>query len=129
MDFLASGEKRISLPPETMTPAYDARSRNWYRAGQETLGDDKAVFLPLYLSMGGATLITCAMAYEDEQGFAGVVGLSLPPAALYQEMEGEVLSGDKIDFALNPQGQVVFSSTPEGVLSPDQPDRDLRKSE
>ena len=129
MDFLASGEKRISLPPETMTPAYDARSRNWYRAGQETLGDDKAVFLPLYLSMGGATLITCAMAYEDEQGFAGVVGLSMPSAALYQEVEGEVLSGDKIAFALNPQGQVAFSSARAGVLSSNRPDQDLRKCE
>ena len=117
------------LPPVAMTPAYDARDRNWYRAGQEVMGQDQAVFLPLYTSLGGETLITCAMPYEDEQGFAGVVGLSLPPAALYQEMEGEVLSGDKIDFALNTQGQVVFSSAPEGVFSPDRPEFDLRNTE
>ena len=129
MDFLPPGQQVVSLPLMTMTPDYDARDRNWYRAGQEVMGQDQAVFLPLYTSLGGGTLITCAMPYEDEQGFAGVVGLSLPPAALYQEMEGEVLSGDKIDFALNTQGQVVFSSAPEGVFSPDRPEVDLRNTE
>ena len=129
MDFLPPGQQVVSLPPVAMTPAYDARDRNWYRAGQEVMGQDQAVFLPLYTSLGGETLITCAMPYEDEQGFAGVVGLSLPPAALYQEMEGEVLSGDKIDFALNNQGQVVFSSAPKGVFSPDRPEFDLRNTE
>ena len=129
MDLLPSGERLVSLPPEALTPAYDARDRNWYRAGQEIVGQDRAVFLPLYKSLEGETLVTCVMPYEDEQGFAGVVGLSLPPAALYQELEGDVLSGDKIDFALNPQGQIIFSSVTSGELSPDRPDRDLRNSE
>ncbi len=129
MDFLAASEDLINLPTEVVTPAYDARDRNWYKAGQEALGQDKPVYLPLYVSLGGEVLINCAMPYEDEEGFAGVVGLSLPPAALYQEIEGEVLSGDKIAFALNSQGQVVFSSTREGVLASNRPEFDLRSAE
>lgn len=129
MDFLAAAEDLINLPPEAVTPAYDARDRNWYKAGQEALGQDKPVYLPIYASLGGDALLNCAMPYEDEEGFAGVVGLSLPPAALYQEIEGEVLSGEKTAFALNDQGQVVFSSAREGVLAPNQPDLDLREAE
>lgn len=129
MDFMADPAAPIDLPPEAMTTAYDARDRNWYKAGQKAIGQDMPVYLPLYLSLGGEALINCAMPYEDGEGFAGVVGLSLPPAALYQEIEGEVLSGDKIAFALNPHGQVVFSSAREGVLVPNRPDFDLRNSE
>ena len=129
LNITGAGKMPINLPPAALTPAYDARDRSWYKAGQEMKDKKFPVYLPLYEALGGTTMLTCVMPYEDADGFAGVVGLAVPIASILQEVEQEVLTGEKISFTLNPQGQIVFSSQHEGLLAPGRPDFDLRSVE
>ena len=129
MDFMSNPDELIVLPAEALTPAYDTRDRYWYKLGKEAVGKDVAEIIPIYASLGGETLLACVMPYEDADGFAGVVGISIAPVVLQQEIKKEVLTEDNISFLINPQGQIVLSSAKEGTFAPNRPDFDLRKTD
>lgn len=128
MDFLADDHEQINLPASAMLPSYDAKERTWYKLGEKNREKDKPVYVPLYTSAGGAPLLSMAMPYEDKAGVAGVVGISVSSAVIFQMLQSDIVDENEICFALNPQGQIVFSSRKAGVLAPDRPNFDLRQT-
>lgn len=128
MDFLAGERDMVTLPPVALTPVYDVRDRNWYKVGQAAFDTGYPAYTPIYMAPGGVPLMACVMAYEDETGLAGVVGLGVPPEAIYGKFYQEVAEEGKISFVLNKDGQMVFSSAQEGSMGNVSPEADQRQS-
>lgn len=127
MDFLADENAPVTLPQGALTDTYDVRERNWYKAGVEAWKNGAPSYPPLYVSLRNEPMLGCVMAFADEQGFAGVVGMSAVPSVIQGEILPEMSLEGKISFVLNEQGQIIFSSLMEGILMPGDPKRDLRQ--
>ena len=129
MNYMADSKADIGLPEKAVTPAYDARERFWYQCGKAAVAKEKPMYIPLYEDLGGKSQIACVMPYEDDAGFAGVVGISIPPVALQRELQKEGVADENICFIINAQGQIVLSTAKEGTFAPNRPSFDLRKTD
>lgn len=127
IDYLGDKKGQIVLPEEALTTAYDVRQRPWYQTALTADEDSSPIYVPMYIATGGSPLMAVVLPYYDDKGIVGVVGMSFSSDVLRKFLQIDTLD-DEISFALNPAGQIVFSSNQTGVLAPNRPDFDLRKA-
>lgn len=105
--------------------AYDPRERIWYRAAKEA---QKAVFTDVYRGRDDSMEITCAAPYYDADGFAGAAGIDLRLDALYRLIADKSFWHSYTYFAINADGDILFSSETEGEISVSAENRNLKTS-
>ena len=116
------GKVRFS---EKFLASYDPREMNWYKLAAEK---GTVVFTDLYVDTNGNRCITCAAPFYDAQGFAGVVGIDCNAEEIYRlTMSTGPGGASSANFILNRDGEILFSSMPEGVLAVTDEQRDLRQ--
>ena len=121
-----------SLPPEKefveftaeFRAAYDPRLRPWYQTAVQA---GTCAVTDVYFSAEGYPEITCAAPYFDDDGIAGVAGISTSLKALYLQVVAAPPDSGSIHFALNQKGEVIFSSVAEGIFAADGTHTDLRQ--
>lgn len=104
---------------------YDPRQRPWYKMAQEKGG---LVYTYVYRGEDGLLVMTCAMPYYDENGFAGVVGIGGSIEDLQRQVTNASIGDTGISFALDGKGNVVMSSSSKGVLAAKSEGADLREN-
>ena len=126
----------ISLYPETNGAleysekelyGYDCRERPWYK---NAINAQAPVFSDLYTNIeeDGFQLIGCSAPYYDESGnIAGVVGLDVSSVDIYKAINDTAIGENGFSFVLNKKGEVIFSSSNEGILTTASGVKDLRE--
>ncbi len=119
----------IYASKESMDEAYaqfDHRESVWYREGKVA---QKPVFSDIYIGLEGYPDVTCVMPYYDRNGFAGVVGIDYSIEDLYRLVGITVKGTMGNSFLLDPEGEVLYSSDSERILSIVGEYTDLREAE
>ncbi|MBQ7515664.1 MAG: SpoIIE family protein phosphatase [Schwartzia sp.] len=83
----------------------------------------------IYKDSGGYYGVMCSIPYYVGGKVAGVAGIGIGMASLYHDITSKTVGDSGINFALNQDGVVVFSSVPEGPLATSPGKTDLRRSE
>ena len=109
---------------EEFVSHYDPRKRSWYAVGKNA---DKPVFTDVYRGADGHISVSCVMPYYDADGFAGVTGISYSVADIYRSIVSGAVGEKTINFVLDNEGNIVFSSETEGLLAAVTYEKDLRK--
>lgn len=104
---------------------YEPRSRPWYKIGEQAT---KPVFCEPYKGSDGLVDIACVMAYYDNEGFAGVAGITYSVEEIYRQVADGTIGKTGFNFVLNGNGKVVLSTHTEGMLKAGK-DIDLRQSD
>ncbi len=130
LDLVGDKEKKISIFPSAATKAefiekYDPRDRDWYKQGEAA---GKAVFSNVFRGAEGNLDLTCAAPYYDDQGFAGVVGISFTVEDIYQTMVETAMDYKGDSFVLDEKGRVIFSSETSGLLAAAEQGQDIRQA-
>ncbi len=86
-------------------------------------------FTHIYKDSGGYYGVMCTIPYYVRGKVAGVAGIGIGMASLYHDITSKTVGVSGINFALNQDGVVVFSSVQEGPLAASPQKTDLRYSE
>lgn len=125
-DLMPDKTEFVKFYEEWFSPSFDLRKRPWY---QEVKATGKSVFTDIYIGTEGYPVISCVAPYYDEDGFAGMAGMSNNIVSLYQQMaESGLREGNRVNFILNRNGEVILSSEKEGLLAASETPVDLRRS-
>ena len=124
VDILADSQEQVAFYDEWYAPSFDTRTRPWYQEAKATGG---TVFTDIYVGVEGYPAISCVAPYYDENGFAGIAGMSTQIDSLYQYIAAKELGGTDINFVLNAKGEVLLSSEERGVLAASENPVDLRE--
>ena len=125
-DLMPDKTELVEFYEEWFSPSFDPRKRPWY---QEVKATGKSVFTDIYVGAEGYPVISCVAPYYDEDGFAGMAGMSNNIVSLYQQMaESGLREGNRVNFILNRNGEVILSSEKEGLLAASETPVDLRRS-
>lgn len=124
------GYKKISIFPskevqKQFITEYDHKQRSWYQLGQHV---DKPTFTDIYRSADGFLALTCVMPYYEGNEFAGVTGISYTIEDIYKTAVESALNDERINFIIDSNGKIVFSSETEGILVATTDNVDLRQS-
>lgn len=111
---------------EDFITSFDPRETVWYRSGTKAT---KPVFTDIYVGADGRLDLTCAMPYDDKDGFAGVVGIGFSAEDIYKEVKDSVIGKEGISFVLDGTGNIILSSKSVGILAATPEFCDLRQSE
>ena len=111
--------------------SYDPCIRPWYLNAVKA---NSAVFSLPYLTIlteehNDVEVISCSVPYYDAEGIAGVASLDLATKELRQYIRNTAIGDKGINFILNNDGKMIFSSVHEGVLAEKVKRQDLRKCE
>ena len=123
-DVMAEGKDFVEFFDTWYSPAFDPRERPWY---QEVKATGKAVFTGVYVGVEGYPCISCVAPYYDENGFAGVAGISNNIATLYRQISINTIGDRGVNFILNEKGEVILSSEKEGPLAASATPKDFQK--
>ncbi len=104
--------------------SFDPRQRPWYRLGKDAA---RPVFTGIYMATEGYPGISCVMPYYDDDGFAGVVGISYSVEDIHQMVAEVTLELSRSSFVLDRKGDVVFSTERDGILAAVPENLDIRE--
>ena len=128
LDITENGKGNV-LPDgtarEEMLSSFDPRERTWYKIGQNASG---ATYTAPYPGIDGYLNVACVAPYYDADGFAGVAGIGFSVQVAYRQVADAVTSLSDINFALDSQGVVAFSSMESGILAASPTLVDIRTS-
>ena len=125
-DLMPKGKNYVDFHEEWFSPDFDPRERVWYK---EIKATGKSVFTKIFVGVEGYPAISCVAPYYDENGFAGMAGISNNIVSLYRQIEKSGLGQDKrTNFILNRDGEVILSSENEGIFAASDKNFDLRNS-
>lgn len=114
VDELGHGDgETVRIPPDLMQH-FDPRLRPWYIDGKDATDP---VFTDVYIGANGLPEFTCAMPYEDRDGFAGVASISTSLRSMSQIVTQTSVGDKGFSFVLNQNGEVMMSARQTGVLS------------
>ncbi len=119
VDIVPSKEGAASIYPseearQEFLDNFDPRERFWYRFGKDAA---KPVFTNLYKSAAGVLALSCVMPYYDNDGFAGVTGISYSAEDIRRSVVEFAHEQSSANFMLDGRGDVVISSEKEGILA------------
>ena len=123
-DVMAEGKEFVEFLDDWYAPSFDPRKRPWY---QEVKATGKSVFTGVYVGVEGYPCISCVAPYYDENGFAGMAGISNNIATLYRQISINMIGDTGVNFILNEKGEVILSSEKEGPLAASTTPKDFRK--
>ena len=125
-DIMPEGKEYVEFFDDWYASSFDTRQRPWYK---EAKAAGKTVFTGVYTGVEGYRAIACVAPYYDEQGFAGIAGMSNNIHSLYKQIALKEMEGTSVNFVLNSRGEVVLSSETSGPLAVSDKAVDLRQSE
>lgn len=123
-DVMAEGKEFVEFFDTWYSPSFDPRERPWY---QEIKATGKSVFTGVYVGVEGYPCISCVAPYYDENGFAGMAGISNNIATLYRQISINTIGDRGVNFILNEKGEVILSSEKEGLLAASTTPKDFQK--
>ena len=123
-DVMPEGKEFVEFLDDWYSPSFDPRERPWY---QEIKATGKSVFTGVYVGVEGYPCISCVAPYYDENGFAGMAGISNNIAALYRQISINTIGDRGVNFILNEKGEVILSSEKEGLLAASATPKDFQK--
>ncbi len=123
-DVVAEGKEFVEFLDDWYAPSFEPRKRPWY---QEIKKTGKPVFTGVYVGVEGYPCLACVAPYYDENGFAGMAGISNHIASLYRQIAINTIGSKGVNFILNQKGEVILSSEKEGPLAASASPEDLRK--
>ena len=123
-DVMPEGKEFVEFLDAWYAPSFDPRERPWY---QEIKATGKSVFTGVYVGVEGYPCISCVAPYYDENGFAGMAGISNNIAALYRQISINTIGDRGVNFILNEKGEVLLSSEKEGPLVASATPKDFQK--
>ncbi len=123
-DVMAEGKEFVEFFDTWYSPSFDPRERPWY---QEIKATGKSVFTGVYVGVEGYPCISCVAPYYDENGFAGMAGISNNIATLYRQISINTIGDRGVNFILNEKGEVILSSEKEGLLAASATPKDFQK--
>ena len=125
-DLMPNKTELVNFYEEWFSPSFDPRERPWYK---EVKATGKTVFTGIYVGTEGYPVISCVAPYYDEDGFAGMAGMSNNIVSLYRQIaESGLGEENRVNFILNRDGEVILSSEKEGMLAASETPVDLRRS-
>ena len=110
---------------ESFLREFDPSERPWYKLGEKS---DHPAYTDVYTGADGYLDVTCVMPYYDDQGLAGVAGISYTIEEMYHQVADAAIGRTGVNFALDSQGRVIFSGLSQGVLAAGR-EVDLRRQE
>ena len=130
MDVIPDNEKVTTVfaskeARETFINEYDPRQRFWYKLGQQA---NKPTFSIVYNDGENHMDLACVMPYYEGKEFAGVTGISYTIEDIYKTAVESALNDERINFIIDSNGKIVFSSETEGILVATTDNVDLRQS-
>ena len=123
-DVMAEGKEFVEFFDAWYSPSFDPRERPWYK---EIKATGKPVFTGVYVGVEGYPCISCVAPYYDENGFAGMAGISNNISTLYRQISINTIGDRGVNFILNERGEVILSSEKEGPLAASATPRDYQK--
>lgn len=123
-DVMPEGKEFVEFFDTWYSPSFDPRERPWYK---EIKATGKSVFTGVYVGVEGYPCISCVAPYYDENGFAGMAGISNNIAALYRQISINTIGDRGVNFILNEKGEVILSSEKEGLLAASATPKDFQK--
>lgn len=99
---------------ESFLTEYDPAERPWFKLGRDA---DKPAYTDAYLGADGFIDVTCVMPYYDNDGFAGVAGISYSIEDMYHQVADAAVGRTGVNFALDKEGRVIFSGLSQGLLA------------
>ena len=123
-DVMAEGKEFVEFFDTWYSPSFDPRERPWY---QEIKATGRSVFTDVYVGVEGYPCISCVAPYYDENGFAGMAGISNNIATLYRQISINTIGDRGVNFILNEKGEVILSSEKEGLLAASATPKDFQK--
>lgn len=123
-DVMPEGKEFVEFLDAWYAPSFDPRERPWY---QEIKATGKSVFTGVYVGVEGYPCISCVAPYYDENGFAGMAGISNNISALYRQISINTIGDRGVNFILNEKGEVLLSSEKEGPLVASATPKDFQK--
>ena len=123
-DVMAEGKEFVEFFDTWYSPSFDPRERPWY---QEIKATGRSVFTGVYVGVEGYPCISCVAPYYDENGFAGMAGISNNIATLYRQISINTIGDRGVNFILNEKGEVILSSEKEGLLAASATPKDFQK--
>ena len=123
-DVMPEGKEFVEFLDAWYAPSFDPRERPWY---QEIKATGKSVFTGVYVGVEGYPCISCVAPYYDENGFAGMAGISNNIATLYRQISINTIGDRGVNFILNEKGEVILSSEKEGLLAASATPKDFQK--
>ncbi len=125
-DLMPNKTELVNFYEEWFSPSFAPRKRPWYK---EIKATGKTVFTGIYVGTEGYPVISCVAPYYDENGFAGMAGMSNNIVSLYRQIaESGLGEENRVNFILNRDGEVILSSEKEGLLAASETPVDLRRS-
>ncbi|MBP3690597.1 MAG: SpoIIE family protein phosphatase, partial [Schwartzia sp.] len=123
-DVMPEGKEFVEFFDTWYSPSFDPRERPWYK---EIKATGTSVFTGVYVGVEGYPCISCVAPYYDENGFAGMAGISNNIAALYRQISINAIGDRGVNFILNEKGEVILSSEKEGLLAASATPKDFQK--
>ena len=123
-DVMPEGKEFVEFFDTWYSPSFDPRERPWYK---EIKATGTSVFTGVYVGVEGYPCISCVAPYYDENGFAGMAGISNNIAALYRQISINTIGDRGVNFILNEKGEVILSSEKEGLLAASATPKDFQK--
>ena len=119
VDIVPSKEGTASIYPSEearreFLDSFDPRERFWYRLGKDAA---KPVFTDIYEGAEGHLDISCVMPYYDNDGFAGVTGISYSVDDIHRTVVESAREESSTNFMLDGKGDVTVSSEKDGILA------------
>ncbi len=130
VDIVPSKDGTASIYPseearQEFLESFDPRERFWYRLGKDAA---KPVFTSLFIGAEGLLDISCVMPYYDNDGFAGVTGISYSVEDIHRTVVESAHEESSTNFILDGTGDVVISSEKDGILAAVPENVDLRQA-
>jgi len=113
VDILPTADKIIEMTDFFMNE-YEIPKRNWYEAVEK---ERKFLFTKIYTSAEKKYRVTCAMPYDKDGEFAGVVGIDTSLGELYDIIFGYKQDEKTIDICVDDEGKILISSEDDGKFS------------
>lgn len=126
MHIMPDDKDMVSLSREPWRSSYDPRQRGWYQLG---IGKSRPSFTEVYISTGGFPCFSCVMPYYGKDGFEGIVGVDINLKDFGFLMENTAAGEGEISFILGSNGEILFTTEDEGILSAEELQGDLRQSD
>lgn len=124
-DIMPKEKNYVEFFDTWYTEEFDPRERIWYQKAKST---GESNFSDVYIGVEGFHCVSCATPYYDENGFAGVAVIGVSLDLLYQNTVAPDDDHTNINFALDTNGKIAFSSKDEGTFAASGTHFDLRKS-
>lgn len=113
-DIFSSDDAYAKIHSEEFHNKYDPRERPWYKLAEQY---KRPLFTDVYIDTDGNFALTCVVPYFDVNGFAGACATDVNLDLLYQHVSRQSVGETDINFAIEKNGKILFSSEKEGIFS------------